>query len=87
MVRGTEAPSTPKKPSSSSLSDAEEKERTPPKLTLRPRDAYRQRVYLEPLGVYLQADCGALAGHKLGERERERERGTRARMEVHELCR
>jgi hypothetical protein len=23
-----------------------------------PRDAYRQRVYLEPLGVYIQADAG-----------------------------
>jgi hypothetical protein len=25
---------------------------------LRPRDAYRQRVYLEPLGLFLQADAG-----------------------------
>ena len=30
--------------------------------TLSPRDAYRQRVYLEPLGVYyLQADTCVLA--------------------------
>ena len=30
-------------------------------LTLHPRDAYRQRVYLELLGTYLQADCGMIA--------------------------
>jgi hypothetical protein len=29
--------------------------------TLVPRDAYRSRVYLEPLGVYLQADAGVFA--------------------------
>merc|ERR1711920_734407 len=26
-----------------------------------PRDAYRQRVYLEPIGLYLQADSGIFA--------------------------
>lgn len=31
---------------------------TASKFTIRPRDAYRQRVFLEPLGVYLQADAG-----------------------------
>ncbi len=30
-------------------------------LTVLPRDAYRQRVYLEPLGLYLRADTGVLA--------------------------
>ena len=29
--------------------------------TVLPRDAYRQRVYLEPLGLYVQADTGRLA--------------------------
>ena len=29
--------------------------------TLAPRDAYRQRVYLEPLGVFLQADTGTIS--------------------------
>ena len=28
--------------------------------TLAPRDAYRQRVYLEPLGLFLQADSGTI---------------------------
>lgn len=32
---------------------------------VRPRDAYRQRVYLEPLGVYLQADAGNFASVEL----------------------
>merc|ERR1711957_607815 len=26
-----------------------------------PRDSYRQRVYLEPLGLYLQSDAGTIA--------------------------
>jgi len=29
-------------------------------VTLLPRDAYRQRVYLEPLGLFLQADAGRI---------------------------
>ena len=29
--------------------------------TIVPRDAYRQRVYLEPVGLYLQADSGTIA--------------------------
>lgn len=29
-----------------------------PSFTIAPRDSYRQRVYLEPLGVYIQADAG-----------------------------
>ena len=29
--------------------------------TIVPRDAYRQRVYLEPVGLYLQADSGIIA--------------------------
>lgn len=29
--------------------------------TIKPRDAYRQRVYLEPLGTFLQADTGVFA--------------------------
>ena len=29
-------------------------------VALEPRDAYRQRVYLEPLGLYVQADSGTL---------------------------
>ena len=33
----------------------------PSSYEIRPRDAYRQRVYLEPLGVYLQADAGVFA--------------------------
>jgi hypothetical protein len=30
-----------------------------------PRDAYRQRTYLEPLGVYLQADAGRFSSVEL----------------------
>ena len=30
-----------------------------------PRDAYRQRVYLEPLGLWLQADAGTFASVRL----------------------
>ena len=33
--------------------------------TLLPRDAYRQRVYLEPLGLYLQADAGVFSAVEL----------------------
>jgi len=33
--------------------------------TFAPRDAYRQRVYLEPLGLYLQADAGVIASVSL----------------------
>jgi hypothetical protein len=31
------------------------------KYTMTPRDAYRQRMYIEPLGLYLQADSGIFA--------------------------
>lgn len=33
--------------------------------TLLPRDAYRQRVFLEPLGLYLQADAGVFSAVEL----------------------
>lgn len=35
-----------------------------------PRDAYRQRVYLEPLGLYLQADSGIFEAVELRLQER-----------------
>lgn len=35
-----------------------------------PRDAFRQRVYLEPLGIYLQADAGMLASVELNRKQR-----------------
>lgn len=39
-------------------------------LTLVPRDAYRQRVYLEPLGLYVTADAGTFASLTLNLNER-----------------
>jgi len=45
-------------PSTEGVAASSSPSATSTSFTLQPRDAYRQRIYLEPLGAYLQADCG-----------------------------